>query len=62
MCLMLPIRIFLFGTGKIGRNTCENLIKHTGHNHITLINRTREKAEKFGNKFQLKVKDYGDYS
>ena len=52
--------ILLFGTGKIGRNTCENLIKHTGHNHITLINRTREKAEKFGNKFQLKVKDYGD--
>src|SRR5690606_31907030 len=32
--------ILLFGTGKIGRNTCENLIKHTKNSHITLINRT----------------------
>ncbi len=53
-------KILLFGTGKIGRNTCENLIKHSGHDHITLINRTREKAEKFGDKFQLRVKDFGD--
>ena len=30
--------ILLFGTGKIGRNTCENLIKHTKNEHITLIN------------------------
>ncbi|UOY08698.1 glutamyl-tRNA reductase [Muricauda sp. SCSIO 64092] len=52
--------ILLFGTGKIGRNTCENLIKHTGNNHITLINRTKEKAEAFGTKFQLSVKDFGE--
>ena len=52
--------ILLFGTGKIGRNTCENLIKHTGNHHITLINRTKEKAEKFGGKLQLAVKDFGD--
>ena len=26
--------ILLFGTGKIGRNTCENLIKHTQNKHI----------------------------
>ena len=38
--------ILLFGTGKIGRNTCENLVKHTKNNHITLINRTKDKAEK----------------
>jgi glutamyl-tRNA reductase len=38
--------ILLFGTGKIGRNTCENLVKHTKHEQITLINRTKEKAEK----------------
>jgi glutamyl-tRNA reductase len=30
--------ILLFGTGKIGRNTCENLIKHTKNERITLIN------------------------
>ncbi|PCJ97603.1 MAG: glutamyl-tRNA reductase [Flavobacteriaceae bacterium] len=52
--------ILLFGTGKIGRNTCENLIKHTKNSHITLINRTKEKAEKIGGKFNLVVKDYGD--
>ncbi len=52
--------ILLFGTGKIGRNTCENLIKHTGNHHITLINRTKNKAEKIAGKFQLTVKDYGD--
>jgi glutamyl-tRNA reductase len=52
--------ILLFGTGKIGRNTCENLIKHTNHSHITLINRTKNKAEKIAGKFNLVVKDYGD--
>ncbi|MFT6369818.1 MAG: glutamyl-tRNA reductase [Maribacter sp.] len=52
--------ILLFGTGKIGRNTCENLIKHTKNPHITLINRTKEKAIKVGGKFNLTVKDYGD--
>ncbi len=52
--------ILLFGTGKIGRNTCENLIKHTRNSHITLINRTKEKAESIAGKFNLLVKDYGD--
>ena len=52
--------ILLFGTGKIGRNTCENLIKHTKNSHITLINRTKDRAEKIAGKFNLIVKDYGD--
>ena len=52
--------ILLFGTGKIGRNTCENLIKHTNNTHITLINRTKDRAEKIAGKFNLLVKDYGD--
>tara|TARA_R100000935_G_C2819044_1_gene158774 strand:+ start:228 stop:1484 length:1257 start_codon:yes stop_codon:yes gene_type:complete len=52
--------ILLFGTGKIGRNTCENLIKHTKNTHITLINRTKDKAEKIAGKFNLRVKDYAD--
>src|SRR5690606_38732146 len=43
-----------------GRNTCENLIKHSNNSHITLINRTREKAEAVAGKFQLTVKDYGE--
>lgn len=50
--------ILLFGTGKIGRNTCENLVKHTKNSHITLINRTKTKAEEVAGKFNLLVKDY----
>jgi glutamyl-tRNA reductase len=52
--------ILLFGTGKIGRNTCENLIKHSKNKHITLINRTKDKAEKVAGKFNLVVKAYSD--
>lgn len=52
--------ILLFGTGKIGRNTCENLVKHTKNDHITLINRTKERALEVAGKFNLIVKDYAD--
>lgn len=52
--------ILLFGTGKIGRNTCENLVKHTKNDHITLINRTKTKAEEVAGKFNLLVKDYAN--
>ena len=52
--------ILLFGTGKIGRNTCENLVKHTKHEQITLINRTKDKAERLAQKLNLVVKDYAD--
>ena len=52
--------ILLFGTGKIGRNTCENLVKHTKHEQITLINRTKDKAEKLARKLDVIVKDYAD--
>lgn len=52
--------ILLFGTGKIGRNTCENLVKHTTNKNITLINRTKTKAEEVAGKFNLTVKDYSE--
>lgn len=52
--------ILLFGTGKIGRNTCENLVKHTKNEHITLINRTKNKAEQIAGKFNLIVRDYAN--
>lgn len=37
--------ILLFGTGKIGRNTCKNLVDYLDVKNITLVNRTKEKAE-----------------
>ena len=48
--------ILLFGTGKIGRNTCENLIKHTQNDQIVLVNRSEESAQKVAGKFNLVVK------
>jgi glutamyl-tRNA reductase len=37
-------KILLLGTGKIGRNTCKNLVDYLGTKNIILINRTEEKA------------------
>lgn len=50
--------ILLFGIGKIGRNTCENLVKHSKHSQITLINRTKETAEKLARKLDVVVENY----
>lgn len=51
-------KITLFGTGKIGRNTCENLVKQTHNDQITLINRTNEKAVKLSDKLQVNQVNY----
>lgn len=50
--------LLLFGTGEIGRNTVENLIKHITPESIGLINRTRVNAEAIAKKFNLKIKEY----
>lgn len=55
-------KILLFGVGKIGRNTCENLVKHTSNKQITLINRTKDKAKKIAGKFKLVVKNISEIS
>ena len=52
--------VLLIGTGKIGRNTCENLVKHTENKKITVINRSIEKAEILGHKFDVLVKDFSE--
>lgn len=45
---LLPVpgdrRILLIGTGKIGRNTCHNMVDYLGTRNITLINRTESRA------------------
>ncbi len=40
-------KILLVGTGKIGRNTCKNLLNYLGSKNITLVNRTEESAQRF---------------
>jgi len=37
-------KILVIGIGKIGRNTCKNLVDYLGTTNITLINRSEEKA------------------
>lgn len=37
-------KILVIGTGKIGTNTCKNLVDYLDTNNITLINRTESKA------------------
>ena len=46
-------KIVLLGTGKIGRNTCKNLVDYLDTRNITLINRTEEKAIELASDLQL---------
>ena len=48
--------ILLVGTGKIGKVTCRNLIS-MGANKLTLINRSRDRAEFLADRYDLKVAD-----
>ncbi len=48
--------ILLVGTGKIGKVTCKNLI-NLGAGKLTLINRTRDRAEFVADRFNLEVAD-----
>jgi glutamyl-tRNA reductase len=50
--------ILLCGIGKIGRNTCKNLVDYLPVNNITLINRTDEKASLLARELQLKSAPY----
>ena len=48
-------QILLLGTGKIGTITCKNLVDYLGSSHITLMNRTPEKAENLATVFDLRT-------
>jgi len=47
--------ILLLGVGKIGRNTCKNLVDYLHTNNITLINRTPGKAQELADELGLKA-------
>ncbi len=51
-------KIVLLGTGKIGRNTCKNLVDYLDTKNITLINRTEGKAAALANELGLKAAPY----
>ncbi|MBC7588095.1 MAG: glutamyl-tRNA reductase [Chitinophagaceae bacterium] len=47
-------RILIVGTGKIGRNTCKNLLDYTNTSNITIINRTDSKALQIAEEMHLR--------
>lgn len=47
-------KILLLGVGKIGRNTCKNLVDYLETKNITLINRSPEKANALAGELGLK--------
>lgn len=51
--------ILLVGTGKIGKVACKNLVS-LGARKVTLINRTRDRAEFVADRFNLDVADLQD--
>jgi glutamyl-tRNA reductase len=46
--------ILLLGIGKIGRNTCKNIVDYLETDKITLINRSPEKAEELASELGLR--------
>lgn len=53
-------KILLLGTGKIGRNTCRNLMDYLGTVNITLVNRTDSTAENFAKENNIGYAPYRD--
>ncbi|WP_276133133.1 glutamyl-tRNA reductase [Polluticoccus soli] len=53
-------KILLIGTGKIGRNTCKNLVDYLQNKNVTLVNRTVEKAHQLATELGLKYASMDD--
>ncbi len=53
-------KILLIGTGKIGRNTCKNLVDYLSTNNITIINRTDERAAELAGELHLNYAPMAD--
>ncbi len=53
-------KIVLLGTGKIGRNTCKNVVDYLQTTNVTLINRTEEKASELASQLGLQTAPYDD--
>jgi glutamyl-tRNA reductase len=47
-------KILIVGAGKIGRNTCKNLVDYLGARDITVMNRSEEKASGLSSELNLK--------
>lgn len=48
-------KILVIGTGDIGKNTCKNLLQENKDLHLSVINRTEEKAKAFAEELGINV-------
>jgi glutamyl-tRNA reductase len=55
-------KFLLIGTGKIGKTTCRNIVDYLHTKHVTLINRTSEKAERIASEMGLHHAPIGQLS
>ena len=55
-------KILLLGVGKIGRNTCKNLVDYLDTRNITLVNRTTEKASDLAHELGIHYSPYSKLS
>src|SRR5258705_7152533 len=55
-------KILLVGVGKLGKNTCKNVVDYLGTKNITLINRTEKKAALLAGEFGLDHASLNDLS
>ena len=55
-------KILLIGVGKIGRNTCKNMVDYLDTRDITLVNRTTEKAAELAHELGLHYSAYSKLS
>ncbi len=53
-------KILLMGVGKIGRNTCKNLVDYLDTTNITLINRSPDKASELATELNLQCAPISD--
>ncbi|KMQ71353.1 glutamyl-tRNA reductase [Chryseobacterium koreense] len=53
--------ILLLGVGEIGQNTVENLVKHVYKPKVKIANRSKDKAEKIAEKYQIPHIEFADF-
>ena len=49
------LKVSIYGLGKIGRNVCENLVRHIPVGNVRILNRSVEKAMILAEKYQIDV-------
>lgn len=51
-------KVLTIGTGEIGHNTCKNLVHEFGSDILTIVNRSKNKAEAIASELNVKVGEF----